>query len=326
MQVLAQRGPQYLHAVTSSEAETLKTNAEFADTMRFPLVFIFPAKGTYWSEQPYCLLDADWVTPEQREAAAIFRDYLLAPDQQSLAVDNYVRPIDQSISLRAPLSLENGADPRVTRDSVPALASPTAEVASAVKDVFHQTKRKATVMLVIDTSGSMEGEKIRNAITSSVNFVKRLHPDDEIYAFGFGFPEFVDLGGGRAGDISEGLIDSLNGMFANGNTPLYDAVCEATSRMNQLKADDEADGERRLYGIVLLSDGADTSSARSENQMFDCLPSGEDAAGIKIFTIAYGDDANKDVLLRIANRTNGKNFAGDPETIESVYNSISAEQ
>jgi hypothetical protein len=28
----------------------------------------------------------------------------------------------------------------------------------------------------------------------------------------------------------------------------------------------------------------------------------------------------------IANRTNGKSFAGDPESIENIYNSISAEQ
>jgi hypothetical protein len=31
-------------------------------------------------------------------------------------------------------------------------------------------------------------------------------------------------------------------------------------------------------------------------------------------------------MLRIANRTNGKTFQGDPESIESIYNSISAEQ
>jgi Ca-activated chloride channel family protein len=77
MQILAQRGPTYLHAVTTSEAETLKTNAEFKDQLRFPLVFIFPAKGTFWSEQPYCILDGEWVTAEQKEAAQVFLDYIL---------------------------------------------------------------------------------------------------------------------------------------------------------------------------------------------------------------------------------------------------------
>jgi hypothetical protein len=48
--------------------------------------------------------------------------------------------------------------------------------------------------------------------------------------------------------------------------------------------------------------------------------------GVKVFTIAYGEDADADLMLRIANRTNGKTFTSDPEGIESAYNAISAEQ
>ncbi len=325
MQLLAQRGPTYLHAVTSSEAETLKTNAEFKDQLRFPLVFIFPGKGTFWSEQPYCILEGDWVTDEQKQGAEIFLDYILERDQQALAVANYVRPVDTSIPLSAPLDLDNGTDPRVTRDTVPALESPSSEVAQAVKDVFHQTKKKATIILVIDTSGSMEGDKIKAATANSAAFIERIAPDDEIYVIGFANSVY-DIGGGRAGEVSEELARSVNGLIADGNTPLYDAVCAGADQLNALQAEDAADGEKRLYGIVLLSDGEDTASTKTENQMFNCLPSGESVEGFKVFTIAYGDDANEDLMLRIANRTNGKKFKGDPDTIESIYNSISAEQ
>lgn len=325
MQILAQRGPSYLHAVTSSEAETLKTNKDFADQLRFQLVFIFPSKGTFWSEQPYCILDGDWVTDQQKDAAKIFLDYILAPDQQQLAIDNYVRPIDPSIPLRAPLALESGTDPRVTRDSVPALESPSAEVAEAVKDVFHQTKKKATIVMVLDTSGSMQGDKIKGAADGSANFIKRVSPDDEIYVVGFS-TSIYDIGGGRAGDVGEQLVSSVSSIVAEGSTALYDAVCAGAAKIDQLRAEDEANGEKRLYGIVVLSDGEDTASGRSENQMFECLPNGEDVSGTKVFTIAYGDDADKDLMKRIANRTNGKTFTGDPANIETIYNSISAEQ
>ena len=327
LQLMAQRGPEYLHAVTTSEAETLKTNAEFADSLRFQLAFLFPAEGTYWSEQPYCILDADWVSGEQRQAAEVFRDYLLNAARQELAIDNYLRPIDESIALHAPLALESGTDPRVTRSRVPNLESPTAEVAAAVKDVFHQTKKKATVIVVLDTSGSMQGEKIKNAVESSITFLERFDRDDEIYVMGFSADSVYEVGqGGRAGDVGESLTQALGGVFADGNTPLYDALCAAAERVNALQAEDEASGERRLYGIVLLSDGDDTASLRTENQMFGCLPSGESVTGVKVFTIAYGEDANEDLMLRVANRTNGKNFTGDPESIESIYNAISAEQ
>jgi Ca-activated chloride channel family protein len=327
IQIMAKRGPEYLHAITSSEAEVLKTNMEFADTLRYPMVFIFPSKGTYWSEQPYCILDADWVSEEQSQAAKSFKDYLLDIAQQAKAIEYYLRPVDESIQLHDPLTLDKGTDPRITRNSVKALSSPSADLSSAVIDVFSQTKKKATVLLVIDTSGSMEGEKIKGAVDSSVNFVQRLDPKDEIYAFSFsGTVGVTELGGGSASDVSESLARTLSGLFASGGTPLYDAICQAVEKASNLQSEDETNGEKRLYGIVLLSDGDDTSSLRSENQMFSCLPSGESVSGVKIFTIAYGEDANVDLMLRIANRTNGKQFTGDTDSIDSIYNSISAEQ
>jgi len=59
--------------------------------------------------------------------------------------------------------------------------------------------------------------------------------------------------------------------------------------------------------------------------MFRCLPDGE-ITGAKIFTIAYGEDAHADLMLRIANRTNGKMFTGDLENIDKIYKAFSAEQ
>ncbi len=132
--------------------------------------------------------------------------------------------------------------------------------------------------------------------------------------------------GGRAGDIGEDLSRLLNGLIVNGGTPLYDAVCAATKLATRLQAEDEANGERRLYGIVLLSDGKDTSSTRTQNEMFRCLPSGETVTGVKIFTIAYGADADADLMKRIATRTNGKSYTADPENIDKIYTDISSEQ
>jgi Ca-activated chloride channel family protein len=327
LRIMSQRGPNYLHAVTTSEAETLKTNADYAGQLRFQLVFLFPADGTYWSDQPYCILETEWVTEEQKRGAERFLRFLLEPAQQALAIEHGLRPIAPGIAFHAPIALESGTDPRVDRSLVPDLESPSAEVAGAIQDVFHLTKKKATVILVLDTSGSMQGDKITNAVASSINFVQRLDPGDEVFVMGFGGGRVYPVGrGGRAGEVGESLTRTLSGLYAEGGTPLYDAICEAVNLVATTQAHDQAQGERRLYGIVLLSDGLDTASQRTQNQMFGCLPSGEDVEGVKIFTIAYGDDADADLLLRIANRTNGKTFVGDPESIERVYNAISAEQ
>lgn len=328
LSLMVARGPEYLHAATTTEAETLRTNSEQAENLRFPLVFVFPSDGTFWGEHPYCVLDADWVSDQQREAAAIFLDYLLDPAQQALAIDNYLRPVDASIPLHAPLALENGTDPRVTTATVPHLESPSSEVANAVKDVFHQTKKPAAVVLVLDTSGSMNGDKIVNAIQSAKNFVRRLDGNDTIYALGFGNAPYLIGDGGTISQVSEPLTATLDGVYAEGGTALHDAVCQAITLVDGLRADYEGSNDPHLYGIVLLSDGEDTASQNSENQMFNCLPSGESVEGVRVFTIYYGGDSpiHEDLMCRIANRTNGRCFTGGTEDIERIYNAISAEQ
>jgi Ca-activated chloride channel homolog len=327
IRLMITRGPAYLHAINTTEAETLKTNIERASELPFPLAFIFPANGTYWTEQPYCVLDAEWVTEEQKEAARIFGEYLLHTDQQRLTVENYLRPVEPGATLACPLCLEQGTDPRVATADVPALASPSADVAQAVKELWLQTKKKATVILVLDISGSMVGNKLDNAKAATVEFLKRLHPDDVVIVLLFNSRVAQLEPYGRSGDVSEELQRRVAGLFADGGTALHDAVCAGARLADTLRAEADDKGDRRLYGVAILSDGMDTSSRTSEAEMLaTCLPTGEEVEGTKIFTIAYGDEANKDVLCRIANRTNGKCFVADPANIDAVYRAISAEQ
>jgi Ca-activated chloride channel family protein len=325
MDKMADRGPAYLHAVTGSETATLKNN-EVKQAKRFPYVFIFPAEGTFWSDNPFCIVEADWVSEEQREAAEIYRDYLLGPEPQDMAVTIGLRPANLDVALHDPISLDYGTDPRVSPQTVPPLEGVSGEVANAIIDVFKQTKKKATVVIVLDTSTSMAGEKIKNATEGTVNFIDHLARDDEVFVYVFSDSVHALQPAGRVGDVVESLRKTLSGLFAEGNTALYDAVCQAFEAANGLQQEDEAVGEKRLYGVVVLSDGEDTNSVKTESDMFNCLPSGEDVEGVKVFTIAYGEDADEDLLLRVANRTNGKAFVGDPTTIEYVYLAISAEQ
>ena len=81
------------------------------------------------------------MTQEQREAARLYEDYLLAPEQQALAVDKGLRPAKLTIPLHAPIALDQGTDPRVTPATVPNLLSPPSDVADAIKEVFHLVER-----------------------------------------------------------------------------------------------------------------------------------------------------------------------------------------
>jgi hypothetical protein len=61
--------------------------------------------------------------------------------------------------------------------------------------------------------------------------------------------------------------------------------------------------------------------------MFDtCLPSGPEVEGARLFTIAFGAEANVDVLSRMAQVTGGGMFKADSDSIDAAYVKISAEQ
>ncbi len=108
-----------------------------------PLAFIFPAEGTFWSDHPYCILDrADWVTPEMAEAARLFREFLRHKDQQLLATEHLLRPLDKALPAGSGLTLSNGTLPDARPETVPPFEVPRAETAAAITRPVshHQTQ------------------------------------------------------------------------------------------------------------------------------------------------------------------------------------------
>ena len=87
-------------------------------------------------DNPACVLDASWVSAEQREAAQTYREYLLAFEQQDKAIEMGLRPAVPGVPLHAPITLENGTDPRVTEKTVQPLENVSATTHDAVVELF----------------------------------------------------------------------------------------------------------------------------------------------------------------------------------------------
>jgi Ca-activated chloride channel homolog len=328
LNMMAKHGPQFLHAVSAFEQATVQLNIEHGQELRWPLVFIFPEEGTFWSDHPYCVLDGlEGTSAEAADAARRFGEFLLEPAQQAITITNYVRPIDAKAAIGAPLTIANGTDPSVSIADVPPLPVPGPAESKAIIDSFLTTKRKATVELVLDTSGSMDGEAIRSATEATRQFIVRLAPKDRVglLAFNGDITEVSSLG--DVSRVGEQLSRQVVNLVAGGGTDLNGAICEGVDKLKKAQERDAATGENRLYGLVLLSDGADNAGAVSEGRMFqECLPSGAEAGGIKVFTIAFGKEARTDLLQRIAQVSGGASFAADSRSIEQAYLKISAEQ
>ena len=328
LNLMARNGPQFLHAVSAFEQATVQLNVERSKELRWPLVFIFPEEGTFWSDHPYCVLDGmPWITEEEADVARRFGEFLLEAGQQAIATRNYVRPISAKALIDDPLTVANGTDPQASPAKVPPLPIPGSAESKAIIDSFLSTKRKATVQIVLDTSGSMDGEAIRAAAEATRKFLGRLAPQDRVglVTFNDAITAVADIA--PVSKVGERLSRTVANLVAGGGTNLNGAICDGIARLKVAQQQDAAAGENRLYGMVLLSDGADTTGAISEGRMFQtCLPSGPEAAGIRVFTVAFGKDANSDVLRRVAQASGGASFAADSQSIDETYLKISAEQ
>src|SRR5262249_43304819 len=136
------------------------------------LVAIYPKEGTFWDEHPFGILNADWVTPEQKQAAAVFTQYVLMPESQKIIMSEGYRPVNPDVSIEYPFVAENGVDP-----SQPStvLDVPAPEVIVGIQQSWRLVKKHADVTLVIDTSGSMNDEdKIGQAKAAAKAFLAEM--------------------------------------------------------------------------------------------------------------------------------------------------------
>ena len=76
---------------------------------RVPLVAFYPKEGTLFSDNPFFVLDAPWVTEEQKRAR-VFQKYVSSP-RTSKVLEFSFRPGNPEVPIGDPIIAENGVDP-----------------------------------------------------------------------------------------------------------------------------------------------------------------------------------------------------------------------
>lgn len=90
-------GPSKYDVVAVYESTALGQAANAAT--RYGQLQVYYPPSTLWSDHPFCILNADWVTPEQAKASQVFLDYLTSEPAQRLALKYGFRPVDPNIRL-----------------------------------------------------------------------------------------------------------------------------------------------------------------------------------------------------------------------------------
>jgi Ca-activated chloride channel family protein len=79
-----------------------------------------------------------------------------------------------------------------------------------------------------------------------------------------------------------------------------------------------------INAVVLLTDGVnDDDNGISLNRLLTGLSTGQSDGPVRMFTIAYGSDADQEVLRRMAQATNGASYdSSDPTSIDQVFTAV----
>ena len=282
------------------------------------LVAVYPAEGTLWADHPLALLESSDLTNNQRSTFRAFRDFVQSPEAQQVVLQAGFRPSDLSLPLEgSAISPANGADPSQPQTT---LQVPGPAVVDVVQNVWQFTKRKANIYLVVDTSGSMEGDKLDAAQAALREFLGQIKGDQEQVGL-VEFSTFVNnidplepMADNRAH-----LERSIDNLEASGDTALLDAIMVAYDRLQQ-----DADPER-INAIVAMTDGRENASSTTLLRLRETIRRGNTSGvPVVVFTIAFGDDADYDVLQTIADASGGQMRQGDLETIRQLYRILSS--
>lgn len=316
IQQMLQSGASYLDAVVVQEQLVVHFNRQGKGR----LVAIYPAEGSLWEDHPLALLEQPDLTVEQRQAFAALRDYLLSPDAQRRILQAGYRPVDLGISLddpASPIRSENGVDPLQPKT---VLQIPGAGVLQVVRDVWWYTKRHTNVYLVVDTSGSMAGDKLADAQQALATFLSQIRGDVErvgLIAFASRVHEVAPLA--ELGTNRERLGQGIDTLEATGNTALLDAVRLAHRKLQAL------DDRERINAIVVMTDGQENASRVTLRDLQREIELGnQQGPPVVIFCIAYGRDADMRTLQAIADAAGGQARKGDLDTIRQLYKMLSA--
>ncbi|WP_156036328.1 substrate-binding and VWA domain-containing protein [Blastococcus sp. URHD0036] len=332
------RGLSYISAVAVEEKSVFDYNAgnpsgdpaTLADATPpdVPLVAVYPEEGTLYSDNPFAVLDADWVTEQQRAGAADFADWLREDAQQAEFGDAGFRSLDG----QPPSSLLDAGTTTAPSPEQRALTIPSGQVLDEVRSVWDDQRKRARVMLLIDVSGSMDepangasGEsKMELAKRAARDSLPQLTDTDEV-----GLTIFTtDLAGGRnhqelvpvgpLGANRQQLDAAIAALQPQNGTPLYEATQAMFDTMGDV-ADDQ-----HITGVVLLSDGQNEyDGGISQEDLLDHLESRASENHVRVFTVAYGSSADLDTLTSIATATRAKAYdARDATNIGRVFTAI----
>jgi Ca-activated chloride channel homolog len=203
--------------------------------------------------------------------------------------------------------------------------------------VSKTPKKNGTILLTVDTSGSMaatdvQPSRLAAAEAAARSFVERLPSGLKVGLVSFNSNTDVLV----APTSDKGaVVNAINNLTVNGGTATGDAIKQSLAAA--LAQPDDGSGSKSAAAIVLMSDGSPTLPQNGPQAAVDAATTAAKKAKVPVDTIAFGTKdgtlvrngetipvpADPEAMAKIASATGGKSFtATSSEQLNSVYDQI----
>ncbi|MFE0592181.1 extracellular solute-binding protein [Micromonospora echinospora] len=307
-----------VHLYNEGELSPKQDGEERGRRPNVPLVAVHPKEGTFNLDHPFVVLPT--ADERQRVAAADFLEFLTEDDQQRSFGNLGFRDHEH----RAPKELLASVGPEPS-GGLNYFEPPDPAVVEAMLAGWGTLRKKANILIALDTSGSMEkavGDRTRFQVASAAatKGLALLNSEDRVGLWSFSSetskrPEGPYREEVRLGDFDQKRINSrIAGLHVEGSTALY-----ATVRAAHRHLLDRYDPER-INAVVVLTDGKNEYTRDNDLARLLADVALDPDRPVKVFCIAFDRDSNFATLDQIAKASSGKAFdATDPTKIDEAF-------
>ncbi|WP_369146203.1 substrate-binding domain-containing protein [Streptomyces sp. R44] len=274
------------------------------------LTVIRPSDGVVTADYPLTLLTS--ARPEAKEAANRLTTWLRTPEAQRRITGT---------TLRRPVVAGVGPAPALARDPRRELPFPGSRaVADDLLDAYDNAlRRPSRTVYVLDTSGSMAGERLDRLKSALIELTGDFRDREEVTLMPFGSSvkqdevrtHTVDPASPKA--ALDAIRDDAGKLSASGGTAIYSSLQEAYTFLGKTPAD-------TFTSVVLMTDGEnDGDPASAFDTFYRSLPAEQQRT--PVFPILFGD-SDRGELDHIASLTGGKLFDAHQGSLDGAFEEI----
>lgn len=168
------------------------------------------------------------------------------------------------------------------------------------------------LVLVLDVSGSMAGEKLRQMVDAAKQVVSSLDADDRLHLVAFSTDARSSWSGllAMTPEDRRRAASEIDGLFDAGGTNIEAGIRKGFEGLSGV---DWAREEGRFPAIVLLTDGQPTAGVTSRDELLR-IARGLNTREVPVFGIAFGDDADWTLIRHLAQDGEGAAIRVPPGT------------